>query len=226
MNESSVDHAVRQYTGGFTILVVDDHELVRTGLKSLIQSVAPAAKVLEASTGEQSIEIVNHTSVDLVFMDIVLPGIDGISTALRLMDLKSDIKILVLTGAAELVVPRALHESGICGYVTKSSAAAEIRMAMKSVREGEFFVSTDLKDRFAYDEVENFESTPFDRLSSRELEVVLLLIKGFKTVDAGESLTLNAKTVSTYKRRAFDKLGVDNTAELVRLAMDHSILGY
>lgn len=226
MIEPQKDQPARPCAREFTVLLVDDHELVRNGLKLLIEAVAPRARVLESGTGEQSIDVVRNTDIELVFMDIILPGMDGISTALRLIDIRPDIKVLVLTGASELVVPRALLESGISGYVTKSCAAAEIGNAMKSVRRGEFFVSSDLQDRFEYNATAPIETTPFDRLSSRELEVVLLLIKGFKTIEAGESLTLNVKTVSTYKRRAFDKLGVDNTAALVRLAMEHSILGY
>jgi two-component system invasion response regulator UvrY len=210
-----------------SILLVDDHELVRSGLKLLIESVAPGAEIIEASTGEQSIDIVCARSVDLVFMDIILPGIDGISSALRLINLRPDIKILILTGHTEMVVPRAVMESGICGYITKSSAAQEISNAMIAAGRGEFFMSGDLKNRLGDQEPELCgEHTPFDRLSNRELEVVLLLLKGYKTSDASASLTLNAKTISTYKRRAFDKLGVDSTAELIRLAIDHSILGY
>ncbi len=214
-------------SGYRSILLVDDHELVRSGLKLLIESVIPDAHVIEADTGEKGIELVKQNSVDLVFMDIILPGIDGITSALRLLSLSPDIKILILTGKSELVVPRAVLESGICGYVTKASAAAEISNAMDAARRGEFFLSRDLQERYDGDQLDNQgELTPFDRLSNRELEVVLLLLKGYKTSDAGNSLTLNAKTVSTYKRRAFDKLAVSNTADLIKLAMEHNILGY
>ncbi len=206
------------------ILLVDDHELVRAGIRLLIESVVPDAYIIEASTGEQSIEIVESDKIDLVFMDIILPGIDGVSSALRLINISPGIKIIVLTGRSELVVPKALLESGICGYITKSSAAGEVSNAITAANSGEFFLSRDLHDRFeAHGDA---EVSPFDRLSHRELQVVLLLLKGCKTSDAGDSLLLNAKTVSTYKRRAFDKLGVSNTPELVKMAMDYSILGY
>lgn len=209
-----------------TILLVDDHELVRSGLRLLIESAVPRAEIIEASTGEESIQIVQSRQVDLVFMDIILPGIDGISASLRLINLAPKIKVLILTGKPDLVVPKAVLESGICGYITKSSAAAEISDALVAAVHGEFFLSRDLKRRYDDDKLNaKGENTPFDRLSNRELEVVLLLLKGYKTSDASTSLTLNAKTVSTYKRRAFDKLGVDNTAALVKLAMDYDILG-
>lgn len=228
MNSSPGDQSIPALSQFKSILLVDDHELVRAGLKLLIESVSDEVLVTEASTGEQSIELVSSGHpVDLVFMDIMLPGIDGISSALRLINVCPGIKILILTGRTELIVPRAVIESGICGYITKSSAAAEISDAMRAVGSGEFYLSRDLQDRFDKDLFDfSYEATPFDRLSNRELEVILLLLKGCKTSDAGESLTLNAKTVSTYKRRAFDKLGVDSTAELIRLAVDHRILEY
>lgn len=207
-------------------MLVDDHELVRAGIRLLIEGVVPNAQFVEASTGEQSIDIVGSQTVDLVFMDIILPGIDGISSALRLISMAPGIKIIVLTGRTELVVPKALFESGICGYITKSSAAEEINNAIVAANNGEFFLSLDLRSRFDNNSDEEYEVSPFDRLSHRELQVVLLLLKGYKTSDVGESLSLNAKTVSTYKRRAFDKLGVSNTPELVQLAIEHSILGY
>ncbi|MEM7259847.1 MAG: response regulator transcription factor [Pseudomonadota bacterium] len=122
-----------------TILLVDDHELVRSGLRLLIESAAHPGEIIEASTGEQSIDILRSRTVDLVFMDIMLPGIDGISAALRLINQAPDVKILILTGKADLIVPRAVFESGICGYITKSSAAAEISDAMVAVANGQFF---------------------------------------------------------------------------------------
>lgn len=227
MDSQAVNPSPTNDSGSLSILLVDDHELVRSGLKLLIESIIPDASVIEADTGEKSIELAAQHSIDLVFMDIILPGIDGITSALRLISMSPDIKILILTGKSALVVPRAVLESGICGYVTKASAAAEISDAIQAAKAGEFFLSSDLRERYDGNPLDNkAESTPFDRLSNRELEVVLLLLKGYKTSDAGDSLTLNAKTVSTYKRRAFDKLAVSNTAELIKLAMEYNILGY
>ena len=206
------------------ILLVDDHELVRAGIRLLIESVDPDAEIIEASTGEQSIELVSSEQIDLVFMDVILPGIDGVASALHIIQQSPGIKIIILTGRSDLVVPKALLESGISGYITKSSAAEEIGNAIAAANQGEFFLSPDLRQRFE-NECEH-EVSPFDRLSYRELQVVLLLLKGVKTSDVGESLQVNAKTVSTYKRRAYEKLGVDNTPDLVKLAMEYSLLDY
>lgn len=208
------------------ILLVDDHDLVRAGIRLLLIDIDPSSIVVEASTGEESIEIVQNGDINIVFMDIMLPGIDGVTAALRLLQLDSTLKIIILTGRTEGPVPKALLQSGVCGYMTKSSATEEIKNAIDAANRGDFYLSPDLIDQLDMGTWNNTDGeNPFDRLSQRELQVVLLLLQGYKTSDAGDSLVLNAKTISTYKRRAFEKLEVENTAELVKLAIAFRVLG-
>lgn len=208
-----------------TILLVDDHDLVRAGIRLLIQDFDKTSTIVEASTGEESIEIVKAGNVDIVFMDIMLPGIDGVTAALRLLQLDSKLKIIMLTGRNESPVPRALVPAGVCGYMTKSSATEDIKSAIDAARQGQFYLSPDLIGHLDVESWNSDGDNPFDRLSQRELQVVLLLLQGYKTSDTGDLLVLNAKTVSTYKRRAFEKLEVENTAELIKLAITFGILG-
>lgn len=208
------------------ILLVDDHDLVRAGIRLLLIDIDPSSIVVEASTGEESIDIVQNGGINIVFMDIMLPGIDGVTAALRLLQLDSALKIIILTGRTEGPVPKALLQSGVCGYMTKSSATEEIKNAIDAANRGDFYLSPDLIDQLDMGTWNNTDGeNPFDRLSQRELQVVLLLLQGYKTSDAGDSLVLNAKTISTYKRRAFEKLEVENTAELVKLAIAFRVLG-
>lgn len=208
------------------ILLVDDHDLVRAGIRLLLKDIDPSSIVVEASTGEESIEIMQNTEIDIVFMDVMLPGIDGVTAALRLLQLDSSLKIIILTGRNEAPVPKALIQSGICGYMTKSSATEEIKNAIDAANRGEFYLSPDLDNQLDMGTWNSSDDeNPFDRLSQRELQVILLLLQGYKTSDAGDSLVLNAKTISTYKRRAFEKLEVENTAELVRLAIACGVMG-
>lgn len=208
------------------ILLVDDHDLVRAGIRLLIQDLDHSLEVIEASSGEESISIVERGGIDIVFMDIVLPGIDGVTAALRLLQLDTNIKIIILSGRNEGPVHKALLQSGVCGYMTKSSASEEIKNAIDAANRGEFYLSPDLAAQFDVDSLkaDNNEENPFDRLSQRELQVVLLILQGNKTSDASDSLVLNAKTISTYKRRAFEKLDVENTTELVKLAIACGLL--
>ena len=203
------------------ILLVDDHDLVRAGIRLLIQDLDDSLVVIEASSGEESISIVERGGIDIVFMDIILPGIDGVTAALRLLQLDTNIKIIILSGRNEGPVPKVLLQSGVCGYMTKSSASEEIKNAIDAANRGEFYLSPDLTSTFDIESLkaDNHNENPFDRLSQRELQVVLLILQGNKTSDASDSLVLNAKTISTYKRRAFEKLDVENTTELVKLAI-------
>lgn len=210
----------------YKILLVDDHDLVRAGIRLLLKDIDDSSIIVEASSGEESIEIVQKDDINIVFMDLMLPGIDGLTAALRLLQLDSTLKIIILTGRNEGPVPKAVLKSGVCGYMTKSSATEEIVNAIDSANRGVFYVSPDLIDHAGMAGLNSTDDeNPFDRLSQRELQVVLLLMQGYKTSDAGDSLVLNAKTVSTYKRRAFEKLKVENTAELVKLAIAFGVMG-
>ena len=208
------------------VLLVDDHDLVRAGIRLLIQDLDNSLEVIEASSGEESISIVERGGIDIVFMDIVLPGIDGVTAALRLLQLDTNIKIIMLSGRNEGPVPKTLLQSGVCGYMTKSSATEEIKNAIDAANRGEFYLSPDLSSQFDIDTLnsDGSDENPFDRLSQREMQVVLLILQGNKTSDASDSLVLNAKTISTYKRRAFEKLEVENTTELVKLAIACGVL--
>lgn len=209
-----------------SVLLVDDHDLVRAGIRLLIQDLDNSLEVIEASSGEESISIVERGGIDIVFMDIVLPGIDGITAALRLLQLDTNIKIIMLSGRNEGPVPKMLLQSGVCGYMTKSSATEEIKNAIDAANRGEFYLSPDLSSQIDIDTLNSggSDESPFDRLSQRELQVVLLILQGNKTSDASDSLVLNAKTISTYKRRAFEKLEVENTTGLVKLAIACGVL--
>lgn len=211
----------------YRILLVDDHDLVRAGIRMLIKEFDKSSIILEASSGEESIEIARDSEIDFVFMDLLLPGIDGVTAAVQLMQAHPELKIVMLTGASDRPFPQTLKKAGVSGFMTKSSAIAEIRDAIDSANKGEFYMSRDIIDAGGADPQKGVEqeANPFDRLSQRESQVVSLLLQGFKTSDAGDSLVLNAKTISTYKRRAFEKLDVENTAELVKLAIAHGIMG-
>ena len=115
------------------VLLVDDHELVRSGLRMIIETVHRVSSVLEASSGEKSIPQVKNNNVDLVFMDMGLPGMDGFSTALRLLQINEDMKIIILTGLKKRPASRVVLQAGIRGYMTKSSAAEELSEAIDTV---------------------------------------------------------------------------------------------
>ena len=208
------------------VLLVDDHELVRSGLRMIIETVESVGTVLEAPSGEESIPLIKENTVDLVFMDMGLPGMDGFSTALRLLQINEHLKIIVLTGLKKRPASRVVLQAGICGYMTKSSAAEELSEAIDTVMKGEVYLSKDIAEQMALDSLKNEGIVNrLDNLSRRELQVALLLMHGNKPGDVGDMLFLSAKTVSTYKRRAFEKLHVDSMVQLVELGLEHGFLG-
>jgi len=210
----------KPFKESLVVLLVDDHELVRYGMRLIVETLG--CTVLEAGTGEKSIELVRRQKVDLVFMDIALPGVDGITASSRLLRVDQQLRIIILTGLHMTAVPKSLLQSGIAGFMTKSSAAKELECAITQVLEGGMYLSNSIIRQMplvSCHSAEGGEDSPFVDLSKREFQIVLLLMNGYRNGDASDQLLLSAKTISTYKRRAFEKLGVTNTAELMKLAM-------
>ena len=209
------------------ILLVDDHDLFRSGLRMIVESLPQTGEnVSEASSGEDSIAIVSNNAIDIVFMDYSLPGLDGISTSLRLLQINQALKIIILTGIEKLPASRVVLQAGIRGYMTKSSAAEEVGQAIDCVLQGSKYLSREIANQKAVAALKaKSKVSPLDSLSRRELQVALLLMKGHKPTVVGDLLLLSPKSVSTYKRRAFEKLAVDSLVQLVEIGMDHGFLG-
>ncbi len=208
------------------ILLVEDHDLVRAGLGLIFEAVESVGKVWEASSGEECIALIRERAFDVVFMDIGLPGMDGLSASLRLLQIDEDMRIIILTGLKQRPLSRVVLQAGIRGYMTKSSATSEVGLAIESVMQGGTYLSREIANQMALEAINRGDSVnPIDNLSRRELQVALLLMNGHKTTEVGEMLFLSSKTVSTYKRRAYEKLRVDSLAELVELGINSGFLG-
>jgi len=212
------------WIAGLNLLLVDDHELVRSGLKLVFETDARVESVNVAASGEECIPFVRNQRPDLIFMDIGLPGLDGFSTALRLLQLDEDLRIILLTGLEQRPLSRIVLQAGICGYMTKSSAPDEIRRAIDTVLEGGTYICEEILQQMALDSLKGDDEDNvglFENLSRRELQVVLLLMRGHKPTVVGEMLFLSTKTVSTYKRRAYEKLNVESLAQLIELGIQY-----
>lgn len=212
-------------TAGLNVLLVDDHELVRAGVKMMVSALERVDAVFETGSGEACVELVQRHDIDIVFMDIRLPsGIDGVTAALRLLQIVPEIKIVMLTALVGGAFPRVLLNAGVKGYLTKSSPGSEIARAIDVVSDGGIYLSTQMAHQLALSTFSEQVESPFDLLSLRELQVILLTVQGDKVQTVGDKLFLSAKTISTYKRRAMDKLGVDNPVDLIKLAMNYGLI--
>lgn len=205
---------------GLHVLVVDDHALVRSGMRRLLEDNASIGRVDEASSGEEALEMALPGDHDLVLMDISLPGMNGLEAAERLLGKRPDTRIIMVTGKLEGGPVRTLLNAGVRGYITKGSDSEEMDRAIRCVMDGERYLSPDVARRIAMDTLDgNDTKNPFDRLTAREQEIVHMLLRGQRNRQISATLHISEKTVSTHRVRAFEKLEIGTAAELVRLAM-------
>ncbi|KRT57365.1 response regulator [endosymbiont of Ridgeia piscesae] len=209
------------------VLLVDDHELVRTGVKSILTQVPDISVVGEAGSGETAIQMVQQDRPDVVLMDVNMPGIGGIGgieATRRLLRIAPDLKVVALTMLDNEPFPARLNEVGAMGYLTKGCPADEMIQAIRSVFRGQPFVSSDVARKHILTDWKRHSATPFQGLSSRETQVMLMILEGQRNQEISDGLSLSPKTVSTYRQRIYEKLDVRNDVELTRLAYRHGIL--
>ena len=206
------------------ILLVDDHDLVRAGLKRILEDVKNIKVIGEACTGEEAIQMVRLRKPDVVIMDVNMPGIGGLETTRKILQIDANIKIIVVTVHVEEPYPTRLLEAGAAGYLTKSCAVDEIVMAIQSVAKGERYVSADIARQVALSMLPGGKRSLFEKLSQREMQVMLMVTQGQSIQDISDRLCLSPKTVSTYRYRLYEKLAVENDVELTHLAMRHGMI--
>lgn len=201
------------------VLVVDDHELVRAGMRRLLEENPQIESITESSSGEEALQQASEQAFDIVLMDINLPGISGMEASEKLLKLLPEARIIMVTGHLEAGHIRRLLNAGVKGYITKGGSADEMDKAMCKVMMGEQYLSPDVAQQMAMDMINGSDENPFDKLTSRESEIINLLLRGHRNRQISNNLHISEKTVSTHRTRAFEKLEIKTTAELVRLAM-------
>ena len=204
------------------ILIADDHAIVRGGLKQIIATTTDIVAAGEATHGAEVIDKVRQAGLDLLLLDMTMPGLSGIDLVRRVRGDKPGLPILVLSMHNEgQVVSRALR-AGAAGYVTKDSDPEILLSAIRKVAMGGRFIDPALVDAMVFDMGDN-DKAPHESLSDREFEVLGRIVAGEAIGEIGASLNLSAKTISTHKMRLMQKLGVDNNADLIRYALRHGL---
>jgi len=206
------------------IMLVDDHDLVRTGLKRLINDEEGFRVVTEAASGEEALQKIRLNDIDIVLMDINMPGIGGLEATKKLLQIKPDIKIIGVTMHDDEIFPQRLLKAGAVGYLTKGSDIHEMIHAMREVIANRRYICPDIAQQIALTQTHEFQTSPFEALSERELQVMIMLMDGQKVNVISDKLSLSPKTVSTYRHRLYLKLGVNNDMELARLALQHGFI--
>jgi len=206
------------------VLLVDDHELVRQGIRRILEISGDMEVVGEAASGEEAIRQAQEHRPDIVLMDVQMPGVGGIAATRKISQMVPTARIIALTVFERAPFPAQLHDAGARGYVTKGCPAEEMLTAIRDVHSGKRYVATSVARRHTLEELEGKQGTPVERLSSRELQVLMMILNGHKTQDISDYLCVSPKTVSTHKQRILLKLGVDNEIELARFAYRYGLI--
>ena len=208
-----------------TVLIADDHAVVRDGLQALLAKAGDVQVVGVAGNGREVIEQAQRVRPEVVVMDIGMPELDGVEATRRLREKCPETRVLILSMhlTSEHVV-RALN-AGAHGYVLKESAGEEVVEAIRAVAAGRRYLSHQISELMIDDFLrDGVKVSPLDRLSLRESEVLKFVVEGHTNADIAERLALSIKTVETYRARIMRKLGVKDTVELVKFAMRHGIV--
>ncbi len=206
------------------ILLVDDHELVRTGIGKILADVKGLKVIGECKTGEEAVKFCRNTDVDVILMDMDMPGMGGLEATKKILRIATDVKIIVLTVHDEDPFPTKVMQMGAAGYLTKGACPDEMVNAIRSVNSGQRYLTTKIAQQMALSQFKSAEDNPFNSLSDRELQIMLMITRGEKVPDISEHLILSTKTINSYRYRMFDKLGVSNDVELTHLAIRHGML--
>lgn len=206
------------------VMLVDDHGLVRNGIKRILDDVDGIAVVAEAENGEQAIRKVRQQQPDVILMDISMPGIGGLEATRKIAQSRPGIKIIVVSIHDDDPFPARLLEAGAVGYLTKGCDVREIINAIRSVHTGKQYITPVIAQKLALSFINNGEKSPIDRLTQRETQVMLMIVRGSTNKEISEKLCLSPKTTSTYRYRLYDKLGVFNEVELTRFAIRYGLI--
>jgi two-component system invasion response regulator UvrY len=207
-----------------TVLVVDDHDLVRLGICRLLSEVSGITVVGQAASGEAAITLVRELKPDIVFMDIRMPGIGGLEATQRILSQQPDIKVIVISAFNDEVYPTTLLKAGASGYITKNADTEEIKTAIESVLSGTVYVSPRLAQMMVVNGLSKQSESPLSQLSQRELQIAELITRGNRANDVAETLSISPKTINTYKYRIYEKLGVSNDVELTLAAVKYGLV--
>ncbi len=211
-----MEHAVT-----ITILVVDDHPIVRSGCRQLIQQI-PSTTVVEAETGEDGYRLFQEIYPDMVLLDITLPGIGGLEILRKMRANRENAKVLMFSMHEDPVFAARAMQAGARGYITKNNAADHLVEAVKKVLDGKTYLSPDTAQQLAMLNV-GAETSQLSDLSRRELEILRLLGEGKSMTEIANLLGISYKTVANNLTQIKSKLSINKTAELMRFAISHGL---
>ncbi len=206
-----------------TFLLVDDHVVVRSGIKSLLLKIFNPAEIYEAFDGNSALVKLAERRYDLIMLDIQMPGTDALGLMQLIIQKYPDAKVLIFSMSAENVYARRFLKAGAKGFISKDASLEEIEKAVCQLLDNRKYISKALAEKLASESFDSESENPFNKLSAREFEIATLLLAGQTISYISSSIKIQVSTVGTHKARMFEKLGVTNLLELKELANTYNL---
>ncbi|MEA1082191.1 UvrY/SirA/GacA family response regulator transcription factor [Marinobacter qingdaonensis] len=211
------------------VLVVDDHELVRSGITRMLADNPDLEVIGQVASGEDAIEFVRRARPDIVLMDIRMPGIGGLEATRRILRIDDTIRVIVVTACADDPYPTRVMQSGASAYITKGADIKEMVRAIRMAHSGQRYISPEIAQKMALkqlsgDRDDDGELSLFERLSEREMQIAMMVVDCQKVQDISDKLCLSPKTVNSYRYRIFEKLEISSDVELALMAVRLGLL--
>jgi DNA-binding NarL/FixJ family response regulator len=210
------------------IIIVDDHFIFRSGLKELLSEIPGVEVVGEAENGDEFLKLIESIYPDLVFMDIKMPGISGIETTRKALEIYPDLKILALSMFGESDYVEEMLQAGAIGYLLKNIGKTELLKAIENISEGKGYFSDEIlvmvtRKVFNAKQV-NKDQSILESFTKRELEVLQLVSQGMSNADIAKKLEISPRTVGGHRNNMLTKSGLKNTAALISFAIKHKVI--
>ena len=206
------------------ILMVDDHQIVREGIKRIIHDTEDICIVEEAANGDEALLLLKKIDVDLILLDISMPGKNGIQTLKEIKKINSQLPVLMLSMHAEDQYAMRSIKAGASGYLTKDSASDKLVTAIRKIYSGRKYISSEVAELLITDIYHDEEKKLHSLLSDREFEILKFIINGLSPKEIAKNLQISDKTVSTYRSRVLKKLNMHTTAELIKYGINNNLL--
>ncbi len=206
------------------ILLIDDHVLVRSGIREMLHEVKGMSVVADAGTGREGIELVRRYNPDVVILDLKLPDQTGLEVTQKILKHNPDVKILIVSSVINDLFLFRVIEAGAHGYLTKDAKQDELIHAIRTVASGQRIISPHLAKRLALAKTDFKKDNVFAEISDREMEVMMMVVRGIPVKDMAERLNISHKTVHSYRSRIFEKLNVKSDLAVTLLAIHHGLI--
>jgi two-component system, NarL family, invasion response regulator UvrY len=206
------------------LLLVDDDQLIREGINGLLKDYNDFDVIGSVSSGEEALLFLQTNAVDVILLDLNMPGLGGIETTKKIHQNYPKTRIIIVTVNKSESFPRQLIKTGASAYLTKGCDLDELVLAIKRVYSGRQYIAQELSQQIALNDIKDYAESPFEKLSKREFQIINLILQGLKLKQIAEQINLSPKTISTHKSRAFEKLNIESEMELFILAKQFNII--